>query len=108
MDIKKGEHVAVVVSREWINLRGVRLFAREGREIPKEADSHIITATVLDARDDRGFWVEMNRGKKETNPSIPVQAIMIPWDAIRSIVLNENLSPALWKEVRQAGFVTGE
>lgn len=24
MDIKRGEHVAVVVSREWINLRGVR------------------------------------------------------------------------------------
>jgi hypothetical protein len=108
VDIRRGEHVAVVVSREWINLRGVRLFSREGREIPEDADSHILTAIVLDARDDRGFWVQVNRGNKETNPSIPVQAMMIPWDAIRSIVLNENLSPALWKEVRQAGFVTGE
>jgi hypothetical protein len=105
MELKKNSSIAVIVPRGWINLRAVSLFVREGREIPKDSDSHIILCKVLDAADSRGLWVEMNRGKQESDPSVKLQGILIPWEFVLSIVVRQDLSPALWEEA--TGFVSG-
>ena len=107
MNIEKDTPIAVVVTREWVNRRGVRLFIREGREIPKEADSHIILGNVLDANDARGLWMESKRGGQSQLPANQPMGIMIPWNCILCIVIRQDLSPELWDEARKIGFVTG-
>jgi hypothetical protein len=108
MEIKKNSSVAVIVPRRWVNLRGIRLFVREGREIPENADSHIILARVLDSEDPRGLWIELNRGTHEKDPSVKLQSMMVPWNEVLSIIVRQDLSPELWEEARQTGFVSGE
>jgi hypothetical protein len=108
MEIKKGTSVAVVVTKSWANLFGVRAFIREGREIGTSHDeSHIIRARVLDSGDPWGLWVETNTAKHESDPSVKLQSIMIPWSAVLSIVLQQDLSPQLWAEATKMGFVSG-
>jgi hypothetical protein len=107
MKLNKNTSIAVIVTREWVNRRCVRLFVREGREIPEGSDSHIIFARVLDAEDSRGLWID-NYGKHEDDPSVDLQAIMIPWNAVLSVVVRGSLSPHLWDEAKKLGFVSGE
>src|SRR6266849_9578936 len=108
MELKKNTSIAVIVTRDWINRCGVRMFVREGREIPKESDSHIIFARVLDSQDPHGLWIELHRGKREVDPSVELQGMMIPWGEVLSVVVRENLSPELWNEAKKMGFVSGE
>jgi hypothetical protein len=109
MEIKKNTSAAVVVRKSWANLYGVRCFIREGREIKESHDeSHIILGKVLDADDPRGLWMETNTGRHETDPSITLQSILIPWREVLTIVLRQDLSPELWSEARRMGFVSGE
>ena len=90
-----------------INLRGVSMLIREGREIPKDSDSHIIFARVLDSQDPRGLWIETNRGKHEVDPTVKLQAIMIPWREVLSLVVRQDLSPEVWEQ-SQVGFMSQE
>jgi hypothetical protein len=106
MKLKKNTSIAVIVTREWVNLRCVRLFVREGREIPKESDSHIIFARVLDSEDPRGLWID-NQEKHENDPSVDLQGIMIPWNAVLSVVVRGSISPQLWEEAKKLGFASG-
>jgi hypothetical protein len=109
MEIKKNTSIAVVVKKSWANLYGVRCFIREGREIKDSHDeSHIILGKVLDAGDQWGLWMETNTGKHESDPAVTLQSVMIPWNAVLSIVLRQDLSPELWAEARKLGFVSGQ
>ena len=108
MQIEKNTSVAVVVNRSWANLYGVRAFLRDGREISQNNDgSHMIFAKVLDSRDEHGLWIT-NAGQEEENPNVKVKGVMIPWNQILTIVLQQQLSPELWSEADKMGFVSGK
>jgi hypothetical protein len=108
MKLKKNTSIAVVVMKSWANLYGVRVFIREGREIGQSHDdSHILLAKVVDSEDARGLWVETNTAKRESDPAVSLQSIMIPWSAVMSIVVRQDMSPELWAEARKMGFVSG-
>lgn len=108
MQIEKGTSVAVVVNRDWANLRGVRLFLRQNQspdqEIGGDDVSHIIFAKVLDGDDSRGLWVELNTDQHLTNQSVKRQSFLIPWNEVLTIVLAEKFSPAIWEEAKKTGF----
>ena len=107
MQIEKNTSVAVVVNKSWANLYGVRAFLRDGREINDKGDaSHMILANVLDSRDEHGLWIT-NTGQEEENPNVKVKGIMIPWNQILTVVLQQKLSPELWSEADKMGFVSG-
>jgi len=106
MNIEINTSVAVVVNKGWANLFGVRAFLREGREIQESHDeSHIILARVLDSKDPSGLWIT-NSGQQEADPKVSVRGIMVPWSAILTIVIRQDLSPELWAEARKFGFVS--
>ncbi len=109
MDIKKGTSIAVIVRKSWANLYGVRVFIREGREIrDSHDDSHILFARLLDSGDACGLWIETNTGKHESDPSVRLLSLMIPWHEVVSIaVLRDDLYPELWAEAKKLGFVSG-
>jgi hypothetical protein len=53
-----------------------------------------------------GLWIETNTGKHESDPAMTLQSVMIPWNAVLSIILRQDLSPELWAEARKLGFVS--
>jgi hypothetical protein len=109
MEIKKGTSVAVVVRKSWANLYGVRVFIREGREIKESHDeTHILFAKLLDSGDPYGLWIETNTGKRESDPSVRLMSIMIPWSEVVTLaVLRDDLYPEFWAEAKKLGFVSG-
>lgn len=107
MELRQNTSVAVIVKRGWVNSGGVRMFVCERQEIPKQSDSHVILARVSDGGDERGLWVELNRGQREADPSVRLMGIMIPWSEVLGVVIHEDLSPKAWASARELGFVTG-
>ena len=106
MDIKKDTDVAVVVSKDWANLFGVRMFLRDGNEIGESHDgSHIILAAVLESTDPYGLWITNSKQKKE-DPKAKVKGIMIPWGQILTVVVLQKFSPELWVDAKKLGFVS--
>jgi|ERR1035438_940066 hypothetical protein len=108
MNIEKGASVAVVLNRDWANLKGVRLFLRQDQdpalEIGGEDNSHIVFAKVLDAEDPRGLWIELNTARHEEDPSVKRFSFLVPWDQVLTIVVTEEFSPAIREEARKIGF----
>lgn len=111
MQIEKGASVAVVVKRTWANLHGVRMFLRRHdsprTEIRGVDESHILFATVLDADDARGVWIETNLDGKEPDSSPEKFKVLVPWSQILALVVTDQFSPAIRQEARKIGF-TGE
>jgi hypothetical protein len=110
MQIDKGASVAVVVKRTWVNLHGVKMFLRRGdnpqTEIRGVDESHILFATVLDADDARGIWIELKADQQNQDSAEPFR-LMIPWSQVLTIVVAGQFSPAIRQEARKIGF-TGE
>ncbi len=111
MQIDKGANVAVVVSRAWANLHGVKLFLR-----PEEAtqldirgvdDSHVLFARSLDADGAIGVWIEVETDKRQENPAAGWIRMLIPWSHVLTIAVAEKFSLAVRTEARRIGF-TGE
>src|SRR5437763_665693 len=99
MQIDKGASVAVVVRRSWANLHGVRMFLRqhENNEIRGVDESHILFATVLDADDSRGVWIEVGADQQKQNSAAERFRLLVPWSQVLTIVVAERFSP----EIRQ-------
>jgi len=110
MQIDKAASVAVVVKRTWANLHGVKMFIRRGdspqTEIRGVDESHILFATVLDADDVRGIWIELKADQQNQDSAEPFR-LMIPWSQVLTIVVASHFSPAIHQEARKIGF-TGE
>lgn len=111
MQFDKHASVAVVVKRTWVNLHGVKMFLRrhEGpqTEIRGVDDSHVLFATVLDAGDPHGVWIEIAGDRQNQDPAAERLSLLVPWSEVLTIVLAEQFSPALRHEARKIGF-TGE
>jgi hypothetical protein len=109
MKIDKGASIAVVVSRHWVNLRGVRMFLRQynnpEREISGSDDSHVVFAKVLDSEDRNGLWIELYTNQHEQDPTVKRHQLFIPWSQVLSIVTADEFSPAVQEEARKIGFV---
>jgi hypothetical protein len=108
MQIDKGASLAVVVSRAWANLHGVKLFLRPEDATQKEIrgvdDSHILFAKLLDADDARGVWIEVEQDRRKENPAAARIEMLIPWSQVLTIVVAEKFSPAIRQEARRIGF----
>jgi len=111
MQIDKGASIAVVVKRTWANLHGVRMFLRPGdspqTEIRGVDESHILFATVLDADDARGIWIEVTADKTKNDSAVERFTLLVPWSQVCSIVVADQFSAAIRQEARKIGF-TGE
>jgi len=111
MRIEKGASVAVVVNRTWANLHGVKMFLRQDEgphtEFRGVDESHILFATVLDAEDTRGVWIEVRRGKPAEDTAVEQFSLLIPWSQVLTLVVGKQFSPAIRQEARKIGF-TGE
>ena len=111
MQIDKGASVAVVVTRTWANLHGVKLFLRRDEatqtDIRGVDDSHILFARVLDAADAAGVWIETAPDKRGENPAAGSIKMLSPWRHVLTIVAAEQFSAAIRQEARRIGF-TGE
>lgn len=111
MQIQKGISVAVVVKRTWANLHGVKMFLRQSdnpqTEIRGVDESHIIFATVLDAEDVRGIWIERHVDLPKQEPPVERFQILIPWSQVLAIVTADQFSAEIRQEARRIGF-TGE
>ena len=110
MQIEKGANLAVVVRRTWVNLHGVKMFLRRHdtpeKEIRGVDESHILFATVLDAEDTRGVWIELGR-EQEPSDSLGRVRLLVPWNQILTIVIADRFPAAIRQEARKIGF-TGE
>ena len=108
MLIEKGASVAVVVSRAWVNLHGVKLFLRPEeatqRDIQGVDDSHVLFATVLDADGASGVWIEVETDRRQENPATGWIKMLIPWSQVLAIVAAEKFPPATRREARRIGF----
>jgi hypothetical protein len=111
MQIDKGVSTAVVVTRAWANLHGVKLFLRQHADAQLEIrgvdESHILFATVLDATDARGVWIELTADKRESNSAEERSSLLIPWSQVLTIVIADHFSAKIRQEARRIGF-TGE
>ncbi len=111
MQIDKNVSIAVVVSRPWANLHGVRMFLRPHENPPEEIrgvdDSHIIFGTVLDSDDARGVWIALTATKPNAESAAERFRLLIPWTQVLTIVVAEQFSAAIRQEARRIGF-TGE
>jgi hypothetical protein len=110
MHIEKGKSVAVVVNRQWANLRSVRVFLRQNQnpdeEIRGEDESHLVFAKLLDYTDSRGVWIELNSDKHEKDPNVRRQSLLVPWGEVLTIVLAEKFSPEVWGDAKKIGFTS--
>ncbi len=126
MRLKQNASTAVVVKKSWANLHAIRQFlkdrspdggspAHESVECdsplspqkhwsethcPDEArpdESHTILARVLDDTDERGLWIELNTKEHEKNPSVELQALLIPWHEVLAVVVGNDFTAALEK-----------
>ena len=92
MRLKQNSSNAVVVRKTWAHLQAIQLFLRDrADEMQSEDDSHTIFARVLDDRDERGLWIELNRKDHDHDPAVELQAMMIPWHAVLAVVVGEAL-----------------
>jgi len=111
MNIDKGSSAAVVVSKAWANLHGVKLFLRSGggsqTDIRGMDESHVLFAKVLEAEDSTGVWIEVQTDKHGEDLAIGAVRMLIPWRQVLAIVVAEKFSPAIRQEARRIGF-TGE
>jgi hypothetical protein len=99
MTLEPNTSVAVVVSKQWSNLGGVRRFLG-----PKEAgpegsdDSEILFARLIDYADPRGLWIELNTARREHDKTVPLLNSLIPWTFVYSVVVitedREDLPPS--------------
>jgi hypothetical protein len=110
MQIDKGASIAVVVKRMWVNLHGVKMFVRPDEspqtEIRGVDESHILFATVLDADDARGIWIELTADKNKPEAEARI-SLLVPWSEVLTIVIARQFSAAVRQEARKIGF-TGE
>jgi hypothetical protein len=108
MQIDKGASVAVVVRRTWANLHGIKMFLRQRdnpqTEIRGVDESHILFATVLDADDARGVWIELTPDKQEPDSATGPVSLLIPWSQVLTIVIADQFSAAIRQEARKIGF----
>jgi hypothetical protein len=111
MQIDKGASIAVVVRRTWANLHGVKMFLRQHdspqTEIRGVDESHILFATVLDADDARGVWIELTPDKQQPDSVTGPVSLLIPWSQVLTIVTADQFSNSIRQEARKIGF-TGE
>jgi hypothetical protein len=111
MQIDQSANIAVVVSRTWANLHGVKMFLRRHEspqaEIRGVDESHILFATVLDSDDARGVWIELTADKQKSDSVVGRVSLLIPWSQVLSIVIADQFSAAIRLEARKIGF-TGE
>ena len=109
MCIPKNASAAIVVSRDWANLAGVRIFLRRfqapSEEIGGSDHSHLILARVLDSVDDRGLWIELFTNQQQKDPKIKKLSLMIPWVYIIAIALAEEWTPTMKKELGKIGYI---
>lgn len=108
MQIPNGASVAVVVNRAWANLHGVKIFLRRHDDIQTDLrgvdESYVLFASVLDAEDARGVWIEMQTEKHTEGPDLDRFRMLIPWSQVLTIVLADQFSPAIRQEARRIGF----
>lgn len=111
MQIGHDMSVALVVSRTWANLHGVKMFLRSHEESQPDIrgmdDSHTLFATVLDADDVRGIWIELTGAKQTPDFTAERYTLMVPWTHVLTIVMAEHFSASIRQEARKIGF-TGE
>jgi len=110
MQIDKNASIAVVVKRPWANLHGVKMFLRHENpqaEIRGVDDSHILFATVLDATDARGVWIELTANKQKQDSAGERFSLLVPWSEVLTIVVADQFPAAIRQEARKIGF-TGE
>ena len=111
MQIDKDASIAVIVKRDWVNLHGVKMFLRQPEYLQTEIrgvdESHILFATVLDANDVRGVWVELAPNKAKPDSAAERFKLLVPWSQILAIVVAKEFSGAIRQEARKIGF-TGE
>jgi len=109
MQIDKGASIAVIVKRDWVNLHGVKMFLRPPEHVQAEIrgvdESHILFATVLDADDLRGVWIELVPNKSKPDSAAERFKLLVPWSQILTIA--KEFSAAIRQEARKIGF-TGE
>ena len=108
MKIDKGASVAVVVNRAWANLHGVKMFLRQHdgtqTDIRGVDESHVLFASVLDAEDAIGVWIEVQTEEHGEDPAVDRSKMLIPWSRVLTIVVAEQFSPAIRQEARRIGF----
>lgn len=108
MHIKAHASVAVVISRNWANLQGVRMFLRQHdnpeSEIGGGDDSHVVLARMLDSEDPHGVWIELNTSSHEQDPTVKKLSLFIPWSQVLAIVAGEEFSPAIQDKAHKIGF----
>ena len=111
MQIDKGASVAVVVTRTWVNLHGVKIFLRQHADWQAEIrgvdESHILFATVLDSDDARGVWIELTNHEQKPDSGMGRTSLLIPWSHVLTIVVADQFSAKIRQESRRIGF-TGE
>src|SRR5579872_1317303 len=111
MQLDKDATIAVIVKRDWVNLHGVKMFLRQAEHVQAEIrgvdESHILFATVLDADDARGVWIELAPNKPKPDSAAERFKLLVPWSQILTIVVAKEFSPAIRQEARRIGF-TGE
>jgi hypothetical protein len=111
MRIDKDASIAVVVTRTWANLHGVKMFLRPNEspqtEIRGVDDSHILFATVLDSDDPRGLWIGLAADKQKQDSAGDHTSLLVPWSQVLTIVVADQFSPAIRQEARKIEF-TGE
>jgi len=105
MRLKQNSTTAVVVKKSWANLQAIKLFLRDcpSCEIQSADEGHLIFARVLDDTDQRGLWIELNTTKHENDPSVELDALMIPWHAVLGVVTARDLAHAA-QEAKEAGL----
>lgn len=103
MKINEGTSVAVVVNREWANLRGVRLFLRQNQNPEKEIhgvdESHIILARLINSEDPQGLWIELKPPMSKEDPTAHRYHFFIPWSQVFAVVVAEEFPLAIQEEV---------
>jgi hypothetical protein len=108
MNIDKGASAYVIISRDWANLRAIRIFLRQNHEPEREIrgtdDSHIVYAKILDSDDPHGLWIELNTAKHREDSAVKRYNFLIPWGSLLGIVVSEEFSPEIREEVRKLGF----
>jgi hypothetical protein len=108
--IKKGTSIALVVSRTWANLIGVRLFLsttkHPNKEIRGDDDSHVIFANVLDATSPLGIWIELHTAEHEKDPTAERYSLFVPFSHVMTIVIAERFAPHIHEEDCKIGFTS--
>lgn len=110
MQIDKAASIAVVVTRTWANLHGVKMFLRQHEnpqnEIRGVDDSHILFATVLDSDDARGLWIELPGDKQKQDSAAERFSLLVPWSQVLTVVVAEQFSAAIRQEARKIEFMS--